>query len=141
VPPAKLTAKQPTKPPPKPLTGGCLCGHIRFVAKGNPGKVHTCSCRMCQRHSGGLTLVWAEFARDKITWTGRGGAPARFQSSAASSRAFCPKCGSTLGAIDVKPVIALVTGSFDAPQRAELKPHRHFNRAGRPRWWHVAIDA
>ena len=124
----------------KVLTGGCLCGHIRFETKGKPGKVHTCSCRMCRRHSGGLTVVWAEFAKDDVTWTGPGGKPATFRSSDISSRAFCPKCGSTLGAIDVKPVVALVSGAFDKPHLAALKPHRHFNTAGRPRWWHVTVD-
>jgi hypothetical protein len=123
----------------KVFTGGCLCGNIRFEAQGAPHKAHTCSCRMCQRHTGGLTLVWVEYAKDKIAWTGRGGVPATYKSSAISSRAFCPVCGSTLGAIDVKPVVALVTGSFDKPHLLELKPHRHFNKGGRPRWWHLSI--
>ena len=120
-----------------PLTGGCLCGHIRYEAEGEPGKPHTCSCRMCQRHTGSLTVSWVEFPKDKVTWTGPGGAPATFRSSAMSSRAFCPKCGSSLGAIDDAPVVALVTGVFDKPGLVALKPVAHYFKGQRPRWWHV----
>jgi len=118
--------------------GGCLCGSIRFRAQGPAGWPHTCSCRMCQRHSGALTLSWAEFPRDRVEWTGPGGAPAVWRSSDRSSRAFCPSCGSTLGAIDDAPVIALVLGSFDKPTASELMPASHSYRAGRPKWWHVS---
>ena len=121
--------------------GGCLCGQIRFRATGPVGWPHTCSCRMCQRHSGALTLAWAEFPRDRVQWTGPGGAPATWRSSDKSSRAFCPTCGSTLGAIDDDPVIALVIGSFDAPNRQALAPVGQSYVSRRPRWWRVIIGA
>ena len=94
---------------------------------------------MCQRHSGALTLAWAEFPRDAVRWTGPGGAPAMWRSSDRSQRAFCPTCGSTIGAIDDAPTVALVLGVFDAPNRVELAPvaQSHFTR--RPKWWHVVI--
>jgi hypothetical protein len=123
---------------PKVLTGGCLCGHVRFEAKGHPQKPHSCSCRMCQRHSGGLTLTWVEYARDEVTWTEA--APSTWRSSEYSSRAFCPKCGSTLGALDDEPVVALTTGAFDKPHLLSLKPTTHSYKSGRPKWWHVEIQ-
>ena len=121
---------------PTTYTGACLCGHIRFEASGVPGVPHTCSCKMCQRHSGALTLAWVEFPKDAVRWLGE--APATYRSSAASSRAFCPRCGSTIGAIDDKPTIALVLGIFDPPLRATLKPMSHAFKGGRPRWWKIA---
>lgn len=119
--------------------GGCLCGSIRFEAAGEPAMPHTCSCRMCQRHSGALTVAWVEFAKEAVRWTGPGGAPATWRSSARSSRAFCPTCGSTLGAIDDAPVVALVLGSFDRNGRKSLKPEWHSYRSARPRWWCVEV--
>lgn len=95
---------------------------------------------MCQRHSGSLTLTWVEFPKDKVTWTGPGGTPATYRSSKISSRAFCPKCGSTLGAIDDGPIVALATGAFDKPTLVSLKPAGHSYKGGRPRWWHVDVD-
>jgi hypothetical protein len=61
--------------------------------------------------------------------------PAVYRSSDYSSRSFCPKCGSTLGAVDDEPVIALVTGSFDAPDAEELRPVAHSFEDACPGWW------
>lgn len=117
------------------LTGGCLCGHIRFTATGVPGDPHTCSCRMCQRASGAPTLVWVTYPRDAVVWDGPGGAPSVWRSSGHSSRAFCPVCGSTLGAIDDAPTVGLLSGSFDHPNRRVLAPTGHSYRGSRPAWW------
>lgn len=117
--------------------GGCLCGAIRFVATGPGAQPHTCSCKMCRRHTGALTAAWVEFPKTAVTWTGAGGAPATFRSSDYSSRAFCPACGSSLGAIDDAPTIALLLGAFDAPLPAELRPLSHSFATERPDWWHI----
>jgi hypothetical protein len=57
-----------------------------------------------------------------------------WRSSDYSSRSFCPSCGSTLGAIDDKPVVALVLGSFDSNNRKELAPAYHSFAAKKPKW-------
>jgi predicted GIY-YIG superfamily endonuclease len=119
--------------------GGCLCGNIRFSAKGPAFKPHGCSCKMCQRHSGGLAVAWVEFAKDDVAWTGPGGAPSTWQSSNTSSRAFCPVCGSTVGAIDDAPVVALALGGFASVNPAELAPVSHAFAAERPAWRRVSV--
>lgn len=125
--------------PERVWTGGCLCGAVRFEARGAPGKPHTCSCRMCQRHTGAPTAAWVEFPRDAVRWTGEAGEPARWRSSAGSSRAFCARCGASIGALDDAPVVALLTGAFDAPGAAALRPAAHSFRGARPRWWRVEV--
>ncbi|MCL8302666.1 MULTISPECIES: GFA family protein [Pseudomonas] len=117
--------------------GGCLCGRIRFTASGEPRFPHTCSCGQCQRHSGSLTLCWVEFDNAAVVWTGEGGLPALYRSSEGSSRAFCATCGSSLGAIDDAPTVALLLGCFDAKGVQALRPTSHSFRACRPRWWKV----
>lgn len=125
----------------KSLEGGCLCGHIRFRATGEPGSPHTCSCAMCRRHTGALTAVRVEYPREAVAWTGPGGAPATYRPSAGSSRAFCPVCGSSIGALDDAPTVALLTGAFDAPDLAELKPLSRSHEGARPGWWRPEVDA
>jgi hypothetical protein len=88
---------------------------------------------MCRRHTGALTAAWVEFGREAVAWTGPAGPPATWRSSAASSRAFCATCGSSIRAIDDKPTVALLLGAFDAPNRKELAPTAHSYRGGRPR--------
>ncbi len=125
---------------PKFYLGGCLCGSIRFEALGPPEKPHTCSCKMCQQHSGALTTTWVEFPKSSVKWVGAGGAPATYRSSDYSSRSFCSKCGSTLGAIDDNPVVALVLGVFDSANRKELRPKYHSYKGCRPKWWHIDTE-
>lgn len=128
-------------PKPREYEGGCLCGSIRFKATGPAHSPHTCSCKMCQRHSGALTAAWVEFPKDAVAWTGDGGSPAIYRSSDHSSRAFCVACGSSLGAIDDEPVVALLLGTFDKPGAREFEPASHSYRAGHPRWWKVGTDS
>ncbi len=138
-----MAAKQLSKGNAKPKTylGGCLCGSIRFECTGPAEKPHTCSCKMCQRHSGALTTVWVEFPKDRVRWTGPGGEPSRWRSSDFSSRAFCRTCGSSIGAIDDAPTVGFLIGSFDKANAAELLPTYHSFKGGRPKWWHVQASA
>jgi hypothetical protein len=122
---------------PKIYEGGCLCGSVRFRATGPALKPHTCSCTTCQRHTGSLTAAWVEFPHANVEWTKD--KPSVWRSSDYSSRAFCKRCGSTLGAIDDKPVVALLLGAFDKPNRKELAPTYHSFTGKRPRWWRVEI--
>jgi hypothetical protein len=119
--------------------GGCLCGAVTLEAIGPALKPHTCSYKMCQRHTGSLTTAWVEFPVPSVTWTGA--APATYRSSDFSSRAFCATCGSTLGAIDDAPTIGLVLGVFDKESRSELAPTGHSFRGKRPKWWQVETVA
>ena len=119
--------------------GGCLCGAIRFEAKTSARKPHSCSCKMCQRHTGALTIAWVEFPKAAVAWIGPGGEPETFRSSDHSSRVFCHKCGSTLGAIDDAPVVALLLGVFDNVNNEQLIPLSHSFHDDLPEWWHIEI--
>ena len=118
----------------KVFSGGCLCGAVRFNAA-NGGNVHTCSCDICQKHTGSQTVVWIEFPAENVQWIGPGGRPATWRSSDYSSRAFCPTCGSSIGAIDDAPTIAFFTGVFDDPDQSEFAPENHAFDDMKPAWW------
>ncbi len=128
----------------EPLTGGCLCGHIRFELTADPGNPHTCSCGMCRRHTGVLTSLWVELGASSITWTGPGGAPRTYRSSSISSRAFCDQCGSSIGALDDAPaddpVVAILTGALDKPYLEAAKPTGHLYVSERPEWWKPCVE-
>lgn len=125
----------------KIYTGGCLCGAVRFEAMGPPERPHSCSCKMCQRHTGAPSAAWVEFPKDSVSWTGSAGPPSLYRSSETSNRAFCSTCGSSIGAIDDAPVVALLVGSFDSPNRKDLVPAYHTHRSARPRWWNIETSA
>ena len=102
----------------KVYIGGCLCGSIRFTAS-SPNNSHTCSCDICRKHTGAPTVVWIEFDAENVEWTGKAGKPTTWRSSETSCRAFCPQCGSSVGAICSQPggktnVTKLVGNAYQA---------------------------
>ncbi|WP_411753572.1 GFA family protein, partial [Serratia sp. (in: enterobacteria)] len=49
------------------FSGGCLCGAIRFKAT-SPANPHTCSCDICQKHTGAQSAAWIEFSASNVQW-------------------------------------------------------------------------
>ena len=96
-----------------PITGGCLCGAVRFEVSEEPSAVGLCHCRMCQRAYGQASGIWALFGKDVLRFTK--GEPKYYKSSAWMERAFCANCGSPLGARDTNGHAVLV-GTLDHPE-------------------------
>jgi hypothetical protein len=74
--------------------GRCLCGEVRFQARGKPKWVLWCHCESCRRHSGAPASVFVSFAHEAVTITS--GAITTYNSSPGVERGFCARCGSTL---------------------------------------------
>ncbi|MEM7464697.1 MAG: GFA family protein, partial [Pseudomonadota bacterium] len=55
------------------VTGGCLCGKVRFTVTGNPDRVGVCHCQHCRRHHGALFHASAIFHKDAVTVEGETG--------------------------------------------------------------------
>jgi hypothetical protein len=68
------------------VTGGCLCGGVRFVAVGRPYRVGICHCLDCRKNHGALFHASAIFPESAVSVTGEVG---EYQ-----GRFFCPRCGS-----------------------------------------------
>lgn len=78
-------------------TGGCLCGKVRYEAKGDPLFQGVCHCTDCQKQAGtafSVVAAWAESDLEvkgelkTFTGTGTSGNPVY--------RQFCPDCGSPI---------------------------------------------
>ena len=77
-----------------PITGGCLCGAVRFEVSESPTAVGNCHCRMCQRHTGSAFAAAVRVKKSALRWTK--GQPTMFRSSPIMERGYCLDCGSTL---------------------------------------------
>lgn len=76
------------------LSGGCQCGAVRYVIRGELEKAGICHCRMCQKAFGNFGAALVSVAAAHVEWT-RGPA-AVFRSSAIVERGFCSACGTPL---------------------------------------------
>jgi hypothetical protein len=77
----------------KPISGGCLCGAVRFTAVRKNEEVGACHCGMCRRWAAGPFLVVECTDTLKVDDTANLGV---YRSSEWAERCFCKKCGTPL---------------------------------------------
>jgi hypothetical protein len=79
------------------LTGGCLCGSLRFETSGDVKMRGLCFCKTCQKVSGGAGNMFIGLMAVDFRYTE--GEPTRFAKSAdAPTREFCNLCGVQIAA-------------------------------------------
>src|ERR1017187_10943067 len=83
---------------PAQLTGGCLCGAIRYLVDQPISELRACHCTHCQKASGTGASINAVLPASSLTITK--GKPKLFEDTAQSGRIlnrfFCADCGFTL---------------------------------------------
>ena len=82
---------------PQPLTGGCLCGTVRFELSSAPIDAGYCHCTRCQRRTG--TAASANAGVDGTGFTLTSGAESVagwHHPSGGFEKCFCVRCGAHL---------------------------------------------
>jgi hypothetical protein len=119
------------------LEGGCLCGSLRYAARGDAIDAGYCHCRVCQRSAGAPALAWASFALDSFAYTE--GTPASYRSSAQACREFCSSCGTQiLFQQDARSRVDLTLASLDHPEA--IAPEYHIWTDAQIPWFDT-VDA
>lgn len=98
------------------LTGGCLCGALRFEAEGDIRMRGLCFCRTCQKVSGGAGNMFIGLMADGFRYTQ--GEPGRFaRSEDAPTREFCKVCGVQIAARSPRAPDGVIVkvGALDDP--------------------------
>jgi len=111
-------------------TGGCLCGAVRCVVRGEPSHVGCCHCGDCRKRSGSAFAIYAHWPHESFELTG--------DLAEHDHDAFCPTCGSRIGIVDDPEGVELNLGSLDeAP--FDLEPEAEIWVKRREPWLH-AVD-
>jgi hypothetical protein len=100
------------------LSGGCLCGAVRYEVEGEPRMVFLCHCRDCQRSSGSLVHFGVMVQEAKLKLEGTLTAyHSQSDAGRGITREFCPRCGSGIGnRLQLAPgTFVLKGGSLDDP--------------------------
>lgn len=119
-----------------PATGGCLCGTVRYAARGPGFHATLCHCTSCRRASGAPAVAWVTFAADGFAILA--GTPRRFRSSPGVERSFCPACGTALTyrRDDLPDEVDVTTASLEEP--AAFPPADETWTSERVPWLEVA---
>lgn len=113
------------------MTGGCMCGKIRYTAEVETDEAYLCHCRMCQRASGNVSLAMKNLKKAQVRWERE---PDYYVSSPIARRGFCSTCGTSLTfEFPDSENMDLIVGSFDEPGR--FKPEHHFGVESMHRRW------
>lgn len=78
------------------LTGGCLCGAVRYEINGMVRHVTHCHCTMCRKAHGAAFATYAFLGRRRFRIAQGSDALRSYRSSADVTREFCGTCGSSL---------------------------------------------
>lgn len=80
-----------------PLTGGCLCGAVRFEVAAPPLTANYCHCTRCQRRTGTAASAQARIdGRSFRLLSGADSATAWRHPDGGFEKCFCRECGSHL---------------------------------------------
>ena len=104
------------------ITGGCLCGAVRYTAETDPANAGVCHCRDCQKFTGSAFATVVMAPKEAMTLSG---SLKTFSSVGGSGkpilRHFCPECGSSIAEEPgTRPgMVILNVGTFDNPAVAQ----------------------
>jgi len=110
------------------ITGGCLCGKVRFVVTGPFERFYFCYCSRCRKATGSAHAANIFTTPDRIKWLSGEGTTRRYELTSADrfSKVFCSECGSAVpcvsrdgkmliipaGTLDLDPGIRPQSGIF-----------------------------
>ncbi len=120
------------------ITGGCLCGEIRYESDVPPYLVGYCHCKMCQKGLGNLFGTVAFFKqahfryiKGTLTW---------YKSSQGAKRGFCSQCGSPVAfqRLATEDNRAIWLGTLDQP--GACKPTVEWHTESKIPWVDMGSD-
>jgi len=113
------------------MTGGCLCGQVRYAVAGTPLNVRACHCSLCQRSTSAPFFARAMFALGDVTWTGE---TLDYPTSERVMRRSCARCGTLVFAQPNDPParIAISLPTLDDPDA--LAPDMHIFTSTQRAW-------
>jgi len=119
----------------KTITGGCLCGEIRYESQEPPFRGGYCHCRHCQQALGNLFGPSVMFRHEAFSFT-KGNI--KWWKGPLANRGFCNECGSPI-AFQYRGSghITIWVGTLDHPE--DFKPEAHWGVESRLPW--VNIDS
>ena len=125
------------------ITGGCLCGQVRYSIDAEPLYAAFCHCRDCMKATGSGFGALMGFRPADVAMTGATKSFAKTGGSGDPTiRYFCTNCGSTVygdgGAANPGREMTIYAGTLDDPE--QFQPQAAIFTRSRPSWACVMSD-
>ena len=114
---------------PEPVTGGCLCGAVRFRVTPPTLFCAHCHCSMCRKNHGAAFVTWFGIPRERLAFETGADALVVHRSSEHGTRSFCGRCGSSLFCESARQpdTVDVVLASLDGPLDRAPALHVYFD--------------
>ena len=119
--------------------GGCHCGAVRYEFDEGERRTALCHCNDCRKSAGAPMVGWTAIPADAFRIVK--GEPVTFNSSGASFRSFCGKCGTGLWFVNeemLPGIVDIQTATLDDP--GAFAPKAHVQIAERIGWMATAHE-
>jgi hypothetical protein len=121
------------------LTGGCLCGDVRFEIDGRVTPVELCHCSVCRRANGSAFFAGVACRADRFRWLRGEELIRRFARPSGYTTHFCGVCGSPVPRpAPGEPYTTLPAGSLDGDPGTRLL--RHIFVGSKAPWYEIADE-
>jgi hypothetical protein len=122
------------------VTGGCLCGAVRFEASLPSLWCAHCHCSQCQRYHGAPVVTWIGFNSDGFRITVGENTLRWFLSSPPAQRGFCGDCGSSFLFKSEKYPAEMHVSLTNLSQPADRLPECHVHYDTHAAWLELADE-
>lgn len=117
---------------PPTLSGGCLCGQVRYQISGPRRNIIVCHCQNCRRTHGHVS-AYTSVAKKDFEITSEKTLRWYHDRSPDTYRGFCDQCGASLfwdNAKDGRDKMAVSAGTLDASHGLKTIGHIYLSEAG-----------
>ena len=123
------------------LSGGCLCGRVKFLVKEAFKDFYQCHCKQCQQLTGSAFASNILTDPRNINWLKGQDSIALYEHpTRVFSKAFCKLCGSALPYINKnKTSLVIPAGSLNDP--AKLNPKANIFTSEEAWWFRASLNA
>jgi len=120
------------------ISGGCLCGRVKYDISGELGDIVHCHCKTCRKAHGAAFSSVAAVKDDDFTLSGRESLSS-FESSPGKVRQFCSVCGTQVYAKrEGTKHLILRLGSLDSEPKSKEKNHIWVSQ--KASWYSIKSD-
>ncbi len=108
------------------VSGGCLCGKVRFEVDEFSSGIFKCHCSKCRKAFGGASSAAALAPSAAFTWRAGEAGVREYRAASGFLRRFCPDCGAILPQhLPVYGAWWVPVGLLDADPGIALEHHIH----------------